>query len=117
MTDRPNLLFIMPDQLRHDFLSCYGAGDFIQTPHIDRIANEGVRFDCAYSQHPLCVPARVSLLTGMNAIATGVGGNGNYLRPDYADCGIRTWAQMLAEGGYYTSAIGKMHSYPWDLDL
>ena len=117
MTDRPNLLFIMPDQLRHDFLSCYGAGDFIQTPHIDRIANEGVRFDCAYSQHPLCVPARVSLLTGMNAIATGVGGNGNYLRPDYEACGVRTWAQMLSNGGYYTSAIGKMHSYPWDLDL
>ena len=116
MSDRPNLLFIMPDQLRHDFLSCYGA-EFIQTPHIDRIANEGVRFDCAYSQHPLCVPARVSLLTGMNAIATGVGDNGNYLRPDHEACGVSTWAQMLSAGGYYTSAIGKMHSYPWDLDL
>ena len=116
MSDRPNLLFIMPDQLRHDFVGCYGAS-FVSTPNIDRIAAEGIRFDCAYSQHPLCVPARVSLLTGQNAIATGVGENGNYLRPDHEACGIRTWAQILSDHGYYTSAIGKMHSYPWDLDL
>ena len=46
----------MPDQLRHDFLGCYGA-DFAPTPHIDRIAREGVRFERAYSPHPACVPA------------------------------------------------------------
>ena len=46
MSDRPNLLFIMPDQMRHDFLSCYGA-PHISTPNIDRIAAEGIRYDQA----------------------------------------------------------------------
>ena len=113
MSDRPNLLFIMPDQMRHDFLSCYGA-PHVSTPNIDRIAAEGIRYDQAYSLHPVCVPARCSLLTGLNAWRTHVLTNGNYLRPDHADCGLRTWAEMLTDHGYLTSAIGKMHFYPWD---
>ena len=116
MSERPNIVFIMADQLRHDFLSCYGA-DFISTPNIDRIAAGGVRYANAYSEHPLCVAARVSLLTGMNAVKTGVGANGAFLRPDYADCGIDTWPETLAAAGYHTAAIGKMHFYPWDLSL
>ncbi|MEZ4861154.1 MAG: sulfatase-like hydrolase/transferase [Caldilineaceae bacterium] len=113
MTSRPNLLFIMPDQLRHDFLSCYGA-PHILTPNIDRIGAEGIRYNRAYSLHPVCVPARCALLTGMNAWRTHVLTNGNYLRPDHAKCGIPTWAQLLSDHGYLTSAIGKMHFYPWD---
>ena len=113
MTARPNIVFIMPDQLRHDFLSCYGA-DFLSTPHIDRIAGEGTRYDKAYSLHPVCVPARASLLTGINALRTGVLGNFNYLRPDFEECGMRSWPHMLGEHGYYTAAVGKMHFYPWD---
>jgi len=58
---------MLPDQLRPDFLSCYGA-DFIDTPNIDWIANNGTRYDRAYSASPVCVPARTALLTGMNAI-------------------------------------------------
>ena len=57
---KPNLLFLMPDQLRHDFLSCYGAS-FIDTPHIDSLAAEGLRYDCAYSTSPVCVAARHNL--------------------------------------------------------
>ena len=116
MSDRPNILFIMPDQLRHDFLGCYGA-DFIRTPHIDRIATEGTRYDRAYSLHPVCVPARVSLLTGLNAMRAGVLGNGQFLRPDHDACGIQVWPQVLSQAGYFTAAIGKMHFYPWDLML
>ena len=116
MSDRPNLLFIMPDQLRHDFLGCYGAS-FVETPHIDRIAAEGVRYENAYSLHPVCVPARVALLTGLNAIRNHVLTNGNFLRPDHRECGMHTWAQMLSEQGYCTASIGKMHFYPWDLSL
>ncbi len=67
MSSRPNIAFIMPDQLRHDFLSCYGA-DFLSTPHIDRIADEGIRCDKAYSLHPVCVPARA----GISVLRTGV---------------------------------------------
>ncbi|MCH8198212.1 MAG: sulfatase-like hydrolase/transferase, partial [Proteobacteria bacterium] len=72
----------MPDQLRRDFLSCYGA-DFIDTPNIDALCDQGVRYSSAYSAHPVCVPARASLLTGMDASVTGVLDNAQYLRPDY----------------------------------
>ncbi len=114
MTDQPNLIFIMPDQLRYDFLSCYGA-DFVETPNIDSIAEQGVRYTRAYSVSPICVPARALLLTGRNAIKNGVTDNGQWLRPDLADCGIQTWPELLNEQGYYTAAIGKMHFYPWDI--
>ena len=100
---QPNLLFIMPDQLRADFLSCYGA-TFIDTPHIDSIAESGVRYERAYSASPICVPARASLLTGLNAIKNGVTDNGQWLNPDLAACGIETWPQTLSNQGYYTAA-------------
>lgn len=111
--NRPNVVFLLPDQLRRDFLSCYGA-DFIQTPNIDSIAEHGVRYDNAYSASPLCVPARTALLTGMSAIRNGVTDNLHALRPDYNEAGIHTWPQILSDAGYLTSAIGKMHFYPWD---
>ena len=111
--NRPNIVFIMPDQLRYDFLSCYGA-TFIDTPHIDALCQQGVRYTNAYSEHPVCVPARASLLTGMNAIKTGVLDNGQYLRPDYRACGLETWPELLNQQGYYTVATGKMHFYPWE---
>ena len=57
MNDQPNIVFILPDQLRPDFLSTYGAS-FIDTPNIDRIANEGIRYTRPYSAYPVCVPAR-----------------------------------------------------------
>lgn len=113
MPDKPNLIFIMPDQLRADFLGCYGA-DFVDTPNIDRLAQHGVLYERAISTHPICVPARCSLLTGMNGIKNGVLDNGQFLRPDYRKMGINLWPEILAENGYYTAAIGKMHFYPWD---
>jgi len=116
MPDKPNLVFIMPDQLRHDFLSCYDA-PFIQTPFIDSLSEHGVLFTHCYSEHPVCVPARVSLMTGMHALKTGVLDNGLFLRPDHRACGMDTWPELLSENGYYTAGIGKMHFYPWDLRL
>ncbi len=116
MTDRPNIVFLLPDQLRRDFLGCYGAS-FIETPSMDSIAAAGVRYDRAYSASPVCVPARTSLMTGMNAIRNGVTGNLHAIRGDYREAGIRTWPELLAGDGYYTAAVGKMHFYPWDARL
>jgi hypothetical protein len=60
MPNRPDIVFLMPDQLRADLLSCYGAG-FIHTPNIDRLADQGVIYERAYSPHPVCVQARQGL--------------------------------------------------------
>ena len=116
MAGQPNLLFLMPDQLRADFLSCYGA-EFIDTPNIDRLAREGVRYENAYTPSPICVPARALLLPGRNAIKNGVLTNNQFLRPDLGECGIHTWPEILGGAGYETSAIGKMHFYPWDISM
>ena len=110
---QPNIVFLFPDQMRADFLSCYGA-DFIETPNIDSLAQNGTLYRNAYSASPICVPARTALLTGMNAVRNGVTDNDHSIRGDYNDVGIRTWPQLLADEGYYTAAIGKMHFYPWD---
>jgi arylsulfatase A-like enzyme len=116
MPGTPNLVFLMPDQLRPDFLGCYGAG-FVRTPNIDALAEAGVRFTRAYSEHPVCVPARAALLTGRHGLNTGVLDNGLFVRPDYRACGLATWPELLAERGYLTAAVGKMHFYPWDARL
>jgi arylsulfatase A-like enzyme len=113
MAERPNIVFIMTDQLRADFLGCCGA-DFIDTPHIDSLSDQGVLYDRAYSPHPVCVPARIALMTGMDAIKNGVLDNGQTLRPDHRACGIDTWPELLSTAGYDTVAVGKMHFYPWE---
>lgn len=110
---RPNILFLMPDQLRADFLGCYGAG-FALTPHIDALAARGTRFDRCLSTTPICVPARASLLTGTTSLANGILVNGAWLRPDRRACGVESWPERLGEADYETYAVGKMHFYPFD---
>ena len=60
---RPNILMILSDQLRRHALSCYGDPD-ARTPHIDRLAQKGVRFAHSCSTYPICVPFRFTLMTG-----------------------------------------------------
>ncbi|MCT8158682.1 sulfatase [Pseudoruegeria sp. SHC-113] len=111
--DRPNILFLMPDQLRADFLGCYGA-DFARTPVLDALAARGQRFARCLSPTPICVPARASMLTGASSLQTGVMTNGEWLRPDGAALGLATWPARLADAGYTTYGVGKMHFTPWD---
>lgn len=111
--DKPNIVFLFPDQFRSDFSGCYGA-DWLETPNIDRIATDGIRYTNAFSASPICVPARTALLTGMNAIKNGVTDNLHNLRADWRDSGVKIWTDILSESGYYTAGIGKMHFYPWD---
>ncbi len=103
----------MRDQLRPDFLGCYGA-KFIQTPNIDALAQRGLQFNRALSPSPICIPARASLLTGYNALSTGVLTNNYWLRPDHEDCGLFSFTRSLLKNGYYIEGIGKMHFIPWD---
>lgn len=110
---KPDLVFILCDQLRADFLSLYGC-HAIPTPHIDRLASEGIIFDNAISPYPLCVPARAAMLSGFNPIQSGVISNYHWLRPDRAELGLRTWPDLLRDQGYRTIAVGKMHFYPFE---
>lgn len=101
---RPNILLITTDQHRAD---CYSfARPDIRTPHLDRLAKRGTRFDRCYCPGPLCQPARASILTGMLPHTHGVRDNGIDLPDDMVE---RGFAQQLSNAGYRTGFLGKAH--------
>ena len=105
---RPNLLVIMMDDLGTDWIGCYGA-DGIATPHIDAIANDGLRFTRAWSM-PQCTPTRVTLLTGQYPHHTGWVNHWDVPRwgIGYFDWHhYTTFANVLNESGYRTAIAGK----------
>lgn len=103
---RPNILFLMTDQQRGDCLGAAG-NRAIRTPHMDRIAAEGVRFTSAYSSSPTCTPARTALLTGLSPWHHGMLGYSNMARRYPLEK-----ARALGEAGYYTITVGKQHYFP-----
>ena len=103
MTDTPNVLWIMADQLRFDYLSCYGH-PHLQTPHIDALAARGVRFTNAYVQSPVCGPSRMSAYTGRYVRSHGSTWNGMPLR-----VGEPTLGDHLREAGARAVLVGKTH--------
>ncbi len=107
---RPNLLLIMTDQQRGDCMGCAGH-PVLETPYLDQLAAEGTRFACAYTAVPSCLPARASLLTGMDQWHTGVLGMGKGQGPIPSSF-THTLPGELARTGYHTQAIGKNHFYP-----
>ncbi len=100
---RPNILIIMFDQVAPDALGCYGNRAVI-TPTIDRLARTGVVFDAAYSNSPLCTPARYCLMTGQLPSVTHGYDNAAYLAST-----VPTVAHYLRSAGYRTVLDGKMH--------
>ena len=98
-----NLLVIMADQLTAKALGCYGNAA-VHSPHIDRLAGEGVIFDAAYSSSPLCTPARYAFMTGQN-ISRCAG----YDNAAYLPATMPTFAHYLRLMGYRTCLSGKMH--------
>lgn len=103
---KPNILLIMCDQLRADVLGCYG-NRLVKTPNIDRIAKSGICFDRAYSQTPVCMPARHALISGKNAFELGMMENTRRRKE------IRNpMPKLIRDAGYFTCAVGKMHFTP-----
>ena len=108
---KPNILLLMTDQQRWDAMGC--SGDWVQTPNMDRIASEGVRFTNCVTTSPVCVPARLSLATGLYPHNTGVWNNQKHkMAPE-----TPTWMQAVRDAGYRTSLFGKTHLHTNDGDL
>jgi arylsulfatase A-like enzyme len=101
--ESPNVLWLMTDEQRTDSLGCYGS-PWARTPVLDALAREGVLFETAVTPSPVCVPARVSLLTGLVPGATQVLANTH--RPKEA---TRFLPGVFREHGYRTGSIGKQH--------
>lgn len=103
MSQRPNILFIMSDQMVAALTGAYGH-PVVHTPHLNRLAEEGVRFDSAYTPFPLCSPGRACIMTGRHASAIGAWDNGALLAADQP-----TFADYLSRADYDTVLSGKMH--------
>ena len=111
---RPNVLFILADDLGWGDLSCYGRPDY-RTPHLDRLAKDGTRFTQAYSASPVCTPTRCAFITGQYPARHPVGlieplpwkkqeGGRTGLDPTFP-----TVASLLKAQRYETALIGKWH--------
>lgn len=108
-TQRPNVLLIYSDDQGSIDLNCYGATD-LYTPHLDRLASDGVRFTQFYAGSSVCSPSRASLLTGMSPQAAGLPGNTSSQEGRPGMPGNRvTIAEVLQGVGYATAHIGKWH--------
>ncbi len=104
MTPRPNVILITTDQHRGDCLGLDKRN--VKTPHIDTLAQRGARFTKCISPHPMCQPARASILTGKLPYTHGVRDNGRNLDPEIGAEGL---GGMFAGAGYATHFIGKAH--------
>jgi N-acetylglucosamine-6-sulfatase len=102
---RPNIVFILVDDLRWDELGCAGH-PYIKTPNIDRIAREGAMFRNAFMTTPLCSPSRASFLTGQYAHANGITDN---VDRSAASHKLVTFPLLLHQSGYETAFVGKWH--------
>lgn len=103
MPQRPNILMILTDQ-HNPHIAGYAGDPRAHTQALDRLADASVRFDAAYCQTPLCVPSRISMLTGKYAHRCRAWNNGSILYPEEV-----TIPQHLSAHGYTTALVGKMH--------
>lgn len=100
---RPNIIFIMTDDHASNAVSCYGS-NLIQTPHIDRLAKEGIKFENTYAVNALSGPSRACILTGKFSHVNGFKDNHSVFNGDQ-----QTFPKILRENGYQTAMIGKWH--------
>jgi choline-sulfatase len=100
---KTNFLFIFSDEHTRDITGCYGD-KVVRTPNIDALAARGTRFTNAYTNCPICVPARASLATGRYVHELGNWDNANAFTGS-----VRSWHQRLRESGHRVTSIGKLH--------
>ena len=102
-SDRPNIIFIMTDDHASHAMSCYGSR-INRTPNVDRIANEGMRFDNCFCTNSICTPSRATILDGrynhMNGVTT---------LKTHMDNRLTTFPKLLQNAGYKTAIFGKWH--------
>ena len=103
-SNKPNILFIMADQMAAPLLPLHDAASPILMPHLSRLAEQGVVFDSAYCNSPLCAPSRFSLVSGQLPSRIGAYDNAAEFPAD-----IPTYAHYLRRLGYHTALSGKMH--------
>ena len=102
---RPNILILMPDQMRADCMGC-ARHPQIETPHMDRLAAEGMRFTHGCTVSPLCMPARASFISGLYVHNHDMWANAGQLAPE-----DDSLFQRLQAAGYHTGHVGKSHYY------
>ena len=107
MADRPNILVLHSDEHSFRFLSARNrerGGEPCHTPTLDGLIEQGVNFDAAYCQMPLCTPSRIAMLTGRHSHRCGAWSNASVLPPD-----LPTFGSHLQANGYQTAVVGKTH--------
>ncbi len=106
--ERPNIIFIMSDDHAYQAISAYGGtlASLAPTPNIDRISEEGMRFDRCYVTNSICGPSRAAILTGMYSHKNGFIDDTIGSKFDFSQ---QTFAKVLQEAGYKTATIGKLH--------
>ncbi|MGB6220264.1 sulfatase-like hydrolase/transferase [Haloferula sp.] len=102
----PNIVFFLTDDQSTNTLGCYG-NEVIKTPNIDRLAEQGTRFDNAFVSQPICWVSRTTILTGLTGRSYGTEGNPELARPDAVET---LYSDILREEGYRTGFFGKWHA-------